>query len=67
MWHIDLLLSSDFVNNRFWTLARWKCSHGNEYTCNIELLLETEFFLCGPCRVGALSLVVSSISQRTTV
>jgi hypothetical protein len=52
------------------------CKHvpyATDTNATIELLLETAYFLCGPCNdvitrtVGAVSLVVSSISQRTTV
>jgi hypothetical protein len=38
LWRIDPVLSGDSVNNdRFWATAT-------------ELLLETGYYLCGPCR-----------------
>jgi hypothetical protein len=44
LWHINLLLSCNSVNNVSAT-----CSHANKYACNNRVTVGNGVSLCGPC------------------
>jgi hypothetical protein len=65
LWCIDTLLSGNSVNNaHFWQQLGKHVPTAMNMHATIELLLETECLLCGPCRdvitrtVGAMTSVV---------